>query len=272
MAGLDGASLLSSDDAGGVLLRTRADVFHLARSARAWTREAGPSGAQAPAAGYRPRVMATTPGNFVYSTGGEWREATRLPDGVVPQVIVAAGPPGTLFASSGGILSAVLKNSGIWRSDDNGRTWQLAHRPNIGNAGNCCGLVVDPHDRNTIYLTLRNVGIGGGGSVVRRTTDAGVTWTELKLPGLALAFELVPTAPTTIIGQLYGGGLVRSTDGGNRWRVAGGLPEGTEVTSVAFDRRRPTTLFAGTTNRGVYRSTDAGVTWRPTERGGESRE
>jgi photosystem II stability/assembly factor-like uncharacterized protein len=131
-------------------------------------------------------------------------------------------------------------------------------------------LEADPNDRDTGYAIVSGVGIGGGGNIVRRTTDAGLTWSELPLP-LSLSLTVLPTVPTTLLAQTFnfeGDGryvLVSSTDRGDHWvRAGAGLPSNIPITNIAIDPRRPSRLFAGTNGRGVFRSVDAGATWRPT--------
>jgi hypothetical protein len=76
---------------------------------------------------------------------------------------------------------------------------------------------------------------------------------------------VIPTRPTTLLGQDHARGVVRSENRGTTWTAShAGLPEGVDVTNFAFDRRRPATIFAATGSRGIYRSDDGGVSWTPT--------
>jgi photosystem II stability/assembly factor-like uncharacterized protein len=205
-------------------------------------------------------------------TAGErdWQPA-RLPGGKVPSAIAAAGgDPDVLYASTGGLIG-VLGDNGIWRSTDAGNSWQLMDRPGNSTIARCCALLPDPRDARTVYAVLQGVGIGGDGDLIRRTIDAGETWTELAHPGLALSTIVVPTNPTTLLVQVMditGAGryaLFSSTTRGDRWqRVGAGFPTSVRITNVAIDPRQPQHLFAATEGRGVYRSLDAGATWEAT--------
>jgi photosystem II stability/assembly factor-like uncharacterized protein len=212
------------------------------------------------------------PDGFVLSVdaNSRWRSA-RLPGNLSPVgIAVAAGSPRIIYAATGGPLGGLFGTNGIWRTQDDGRTWQFLDQPDSHTVGQCCQLVADPNDRNTVFATVAGVGIGGGGNIVRRTTDAGLTWSELPLP-LSLSLTVLPTVPTTLLAQTFnfeGDGryvLVSSTDRGDHWvRAGAGLPSNIPITNIAIDPRRPSRLFAGTNGRGVFRSVDAGATWRPT--------
>lgn len=224
----------------------------------------------------RTPIFATAADGFFFSEdgGSHWRSA-HWPGGQSPSgIAIAAGEPRIIYASTGGILGGLLGPNGIWRTLDEGDTWQLVDEPPSHGIGRCCELVADPNDRDTVYAIVAGVGIGGEGDDVRRTTDSGRTWTELPLPGLALSLTVADTVPTTLLAQVYDvmhAGrfvLLRSTDRGDQWtRTGDGLPANVQVTNIVADRREPKRLFAGTNGRGVFLSLDAGASWRPTGSG-----
>ena len=184
---------------------------------------------------------------------------------MTPSAVVSVGnDPRHLVAAIGGVQALVAgSRSSLWRSLDGGGTWALALSPPGGPVVHCCALLRDPNEANTIYAVLSGMVIGGGGAEVLRSVDAGVTWAAAGM--FEGAVTVVPTRPTTIFGQPYQRGLVRSADGGATWTPSHtGLPTDAPVIHVAFDRRRPTTIFAATRNRGIYRSVDAGLSWTPT--------
>jgi photosystem II stability/assembly factor-like uncharacterized protein len=233
------ARSLASDGAGGVRLRAGSRTFRLRAGATAWAEGAVPDGA---------------PGTLRSS-----------PSGVTPSAVVTVGnDPRHLVAAIGGVQALVGGGrSSLWRSLDGGGTWALALAPPVGPVVHCCVLLRDPNEANTIYAVLSGMVVGGGGAEVLRSVDAGVTWAAAGMFEGAVA--VVPTRPTTMLGQHYQRGLVRSADGGATWTPSNtGLPPNATVTHFAFDRRRPTTIFAATGSRGIYRSEDAGVSWTPT--------
>ena len=270
---------LASDGASGVVARTASGTYRLRRGETTWAPFASPAGsnpAQAwVAAADRSPLFASMADGFVFSDdgGSRWLSA-RLPGDQIPTgIAIATGEPLIVYASTGGILGGLLGRNGIWRTLDKGETWQLMDDPPTHTVGHCCGLMADPNDRDTVYAIVSGVGIGGGGDLIRRTTDGGLTWAELPTPGLVLSFAVSPTVPTTLLAQVYdftNAGrfvLMTSIDRGDHWTRAGaGLPLNVEITNIVADTRQPARLFAGTDGRGVFRSLDAGATWRPTGR------
>jgi photosystem II stability/assembly factor-like uncharacterized protein len=237
-----GARYIASDGTGGVRLQAGSRTFRLRAGATAWAEDAAPD-------------------------GPTWHIGS-LPSGVTPSAVVAVGnDPRHLVAAIGGLQALVGgSRSSLWRSLDGGGTWALALEPPVGPVAHCCALLRDPNETNTIYAVLSGMAVGGGGAEVLRSVDAGVTWASARMFEGAVA--VVPTRPTTILGQDYQLGLVRSADGGATWTPSTlGLPPGVAVTHLAFDRRRPATIFAATESRGIYRSEDAGVSWTPTGHG-----
>jgi photosystem II stability/assembly factor-like uncharacterized protein len=259
-----------SDGAAGVIARTASGLFGLRRGATEWI----PLIAQPfpGAAGFwiaplnSSVVYSTTPDGLFLSTngGGRWT-ATSLPAGQVPwQIAIASNNPLVAYAGIGGLV----QEGRIWRTVDGGSSWEP-----IGQCGPGwfrCRAVTDPNDPDTLYAVVEGVGIGGG-DLIRRTSDGGITWTELDLPSLSTAFIVVPTVPTTLLAQVFDltdAGrfvLVRSTDRGEHWtRSNTGFSRNVEVAGIVFDPMNPTNLFAGTHGRGVFRSVNDGVSWEPT--------
>lgn len=231
------ARSLASDGVGGVLLRAGTRTFRLKAGASTW-------------------VDGTADG------GTTWRGA--LPSGVVPSAVIQVGnDPRHLVAAIGGLPALIGgARSSVWRSVDGGETWVLALAPDRGSMAHCCALLREPNEADTLYAVLTGMVIGGGGAEVFRSADAGVTWTAAGW--LESGVAVVPTRPTTLLGQDYQRGLVRSVDGGATWTASNaGLPGKVDVTNYAFDRRHPTTIFAATRGRGIYRSEDAGLSWTP---------
>ena len=84
--------------------------------------------------------------------------------------------------------------------------------------------------------------------------------------------------PTTLYLSVHGGGLARSTNGGETWSfLNSGLPTWpgptAGITSVAIDPRQPSTLYAATRGlwpprgHGVFKSINGGETWVPLNNG-----
>lgn len=193
--------------------------------------------------------------------GGSWKPILSLPAGAL-----AAGPKGTktLYAGSYG--------DGVWRSADDGKTWQNASTglpagTNFGTTWDYIeALAADPQDNGVVYA----VTFGHG---VYKTSDGGTGWVAINsgisnLIGVNGNISIVtvdPVAPQTLyLGYIsnagIGSGLVyRSTDGGTSWSqtaYAGG-----PVEDLAIDPSHHTTLYVAGGSQGLYVSTDSGAAW-----------
>ncbi|NUM79713.1 hypothetical protein HUU42_02825 [bacterium] len=177
--------------------------------------------------------------------------------------------------------------STIYRSTDNGETWQptgmsnnrtihaLAAKPGFVFAGASYGSTgvfrTSNGGLNWTPVGLFNSGvlslmIAPNGDVyagtetegIHRSTDNGASWQQVHPAGTICSFTHHPN------GDLFAGthgDILRSTDGGDSWFTAANLPA-IEVPSMLVDHSG--NIFAGTIWGGVFISTDAGVTWNRT--------
>ncbi len=259
---------LAADGAGGVLLRAGSGTFRLKAGATAWSEDVTAADQEVlqpatPPAGLR-FVASTTQLRYTRDGGTTWQTGA-LPGGVPPSGLAPSGSdPRHLVAAIGGLHALVRgERASFWRSLDSGATWTRTFAADAHVPTHCCALLPDPNDPDTLYAVLTGMVIGGGGAEVLRSADGGATWADAGF--LDGAVTVVPTRPTTLLGQAYGRGVVRSTDGGATWiPSASDVPDGVNVSRFAFDRRRPATIFAATDSRGVYRSADGGLSWTPT--------
>ncbi len=96
------------------------------------------------------------------------------------------------------------------------------------------------------------------------STDQGRTWQRRGWRDYNRVFFCEQAADGTIWCGC-GNGVLRSTDGGYRWRTTTGW-EVTEVLKVKAADSRPSLVFASTPY-GIFRSTDAGESWAKTVNG-----
>lgn len=190
--------------------------------------------------------------------------------GFTPWVVTLPAHPGVLIAGT--------RPHGLWRSTDDGATWQrvLTDAKFSENVGpNPRSFAAAPSDPRIIYAGFENRG-------AYRSDDAGVTWRHIAsdLPrgrcrnGVSAAVDARNSA---VVYLGTDGGLFRSVDGGAHWsRLNRGLtgdPRGDDanfsqtISGISIDPRRPDTLLVSlyATEQGqpagVWRSDDAGATW-----------
>jgi len=207
-------------------------------------------------------------------------------------IAVAPSDPNIVYVASGeGLHRPDLSvGNGIYRSTDEGKTWK-----HLGlEAGQQIpALVVDPRDPNRLFAAV--LGNPYGPSAERgifRSLDGGVSWQKVlykdeNTGGSDLALD--PSHPEVVYAALWearegpwednnlfqgnGGGLFKSTDGGDTWKhLTNGLPGNLTQINLALAPSRPSRIYAsvGTTEKGdyesgaglgIYRSDDAGETW-----------
>ncbi|HET9315024.1 MAG TPA: hypothetical protein VFQ51_05515 [Vicinamibacteria bacterium] len=128
--------------------------------------------------------------------------------------------------------------------------------------GDVRSLAADPRDPSRIYL-------GTADGVLYRSDDGGRRWRRMA-PGFPTRGQSLDDIVVDSDGGLYvgywtvetndGGGVARSTDGGQTFTVLKGI-EGQAVRALAQAPSAANVLVAGTLT-GVFRTGDSGRTWR----------
>lgn len=164
-----------------------------------------------------------------------------------------------------------------------GAVWQELGPKNYGGSTlrgvgippqNGCAVCVAyaPSQPATLY-----VGAMDGG--VWKSADSGAHWTPLSdtWPHMGVsALAVDPKDPNTVYAGAgnflylfynYGGGVMKSTDGGSTWHSYGTAQFGNDVVdSIVVDPKNSNIVTAGvtgadSTQTGIFRSTDSGQTW-----------
>jgi photosystem II stability/assembly factor-like uncharacterized protein len=197
-------------------------------------------------------------------------------------------------ATEPGVLYAGVAPAALFRSEDNGETWNevstlTAHptRPHWHpGAGGLClhSIVIDHSNARRMFVGISAVG-------VFRTEDGGATWETAnrgtraeflpdKLPefGQCVHKLLMTNGDAPLLYQQNHCGVYRSADGGRAWReITKGLPSDFGF-PLALHPHQPQTLYVlplqGAEFRSpperklrVFRSRDAGETWTALGRG-----
>ena len=160
-------------------------------------------------------------------------------------------------------LLFAAKSSGIYRSPDGGKHWELAfHLENMQEPLPALSICLSPdfeHDHNAF------VGVPGG---VLRSFDRGVTWKVEQLASPPPVTGTLVISPNFIEdGILLAGtnedGIFRSLDRGLHWSTCNFNLLDLNVLSLAIspDFAHDEMLFAGTVS-GLFRSKNGGRAWR----------
>ncbi len=205
--------------------------------------------------------------------GRTWHPTTTgMPDNAVPTHILldesnSPGPPGARR------LYVAAFNHGVYRSDNDGRSWRL------------CNNGIDPTNLyawrlalaadGTLYLCVARGGRDDGPYVdgaVYRSGDRGESWQRLQMPpGTNAPNDLAVDPrdpkrlylacwPRTVEGMPAGGGLWGSRDGGRTWKLL--LDEKLHCYAVTVHPTKPDRLYVCGFNSSIFRSDDRGASWR----------
>jgi photosystem II stability/assembly factor-like uncharacterized protein len=194
----------------------------------------------------------------VYKTenyGQSWQNiSTSFPNKVSNFILVNPTNPNKMYSASEG--------DGVYYTVNGGLTWNY-NTNGAGNNGAARCLIFEPGNTDVIYAGFLSLG-------VCKTTDGAGSW-ELANKGIANLLtndiETNPNNPLQILVSFEAensGGCYLSSDGGDTWQLAEGLP-GTRFSQVAFGADED--LYAWSNGpssiaqEGLYKSSDGGSTW-----------
>ena len=155
----------------------------------------------------------------------------------------------------------------IWRTDDDGRSWQNIQTPGENDVRS---LMADPNDP-----TFRTWFAGDSpqdccGGALFKTTDGGRSWQQAQgLPDNRVwQVAVVPGDPSLVYAATQDNGLYRSTNGGADFEPRSGQGAASlpldRLYGVLLDPADPDTLYVPVwrdEGGGLFRSTDGGATW-----------
>jgi photosystem II stability/assembly factor-like uncharacterized protein len=237
-------------------------------------------------------VSMSTDGGVSWAASNEGIVTRAGPSGdAIPVLCLSIDPrdPETVWCGT-------QNSRGIYKSLDGGRTW-TEKDAGVAEKGGISfrGFTVDPRNSDIVYAaaeissfawtpdgttrTGREFDLTRG--VVYKTTDGGERWNAIwRGDNLARYIWISPVDSDTLYvstgifdreaANTAGLGILKSTDGGETWRVLGarnGL-KNLFVGSLFMHPQDPTMLIAATGNvayrdgSGIYLTTDGGETWR----------
>jgi photosystem II stability/assembly factor-like uncharacterized protein len=160
--------------------------------------------------------------------------------------------------------------SGVYRSEDAGRTWTQL---DFGQANPL--LQTDTRGASPFPIFYFDDDFASNPRL-RKSLDRGVTWTTTR-SAPPFHIESLQTDPTNPV-VAYAGtskGIYKSTDGGETWIDENvGLPlrfgYALNIEHLTLDRRVPGTIYAAADTSHVFKSVDAGATWTSSSLGLEA--
>ncbi len=183
-------------------------------------------------------------------------------------------------------IYAAVASGNIWKSVNNGTTWQPIFDKYGAYAIGC--IVIDPNNQNVIWAGTgennhqRALGWGDG---VYRSDDAGASWKNMGLKesrqigGIAIDPRNSDVIYVAAEGSVWGPGgergLYKSVNGGKSWEKILNISEHTGINNVVLDPRNPDVIYATSEQRrrhvgmkisggpesAVYKSTNGGMTF-----------
>jgi photosystem II stability/assembly factor-like uncharacterized protein len=227
------------------------------------------------------RVAAATgvpgrPNEFYFGSvnGGVWKsiDGGRVwtpvfdsqPVASIGAITVAPSQPDTIYVGSG---ESTLRDSagfgnGVYKSTDAGRSWTHLGLDETHHIGK---IAVDPHNPNNVFVAaIGKLYAANNERGIFRTRDGGRTWQKVlgdENVG-AVEVQIDPSNSNVVYAGLWntrrppwftyaptngpGGGIFKSTDGGDTWaRLTNGLPkEAIGRTGIAIAPSNPNRVYA----------------------------
>ena len=238
-----------------------------------------------------------------------------IPIGSIGAIAVAPSNPNIIYVGTGepDIRSQHSYGIGMFKSTDAGKTWSHIGLEGTRQIGR---VVIDPTNPNRVYVAaLGHVYAPNPDRGLYRSTDGGASWKKVLFKANdsnnigAIDVAIDPKNPRVLYASLWatrrppwsvyapsnmpGGGLYKSSDGGDSWKqLTGGLPTDEFVgkIGIAIAPNNPNRLWAvvddigagvapsrvggraaaggaaapapASTGGGVYISDDAGASWK----------
>jgi photosystem II stability/assembly factor-like uncharacterized protein len=225
--------------------------------------------------------LSTGDGIYKSTDGGRtWRHLGLREGRQIPQIVVDPHDPNRLLVAVLGSPYGPGPERGIFRSTDGGESFQKVLYRDEDTGG--VDVAFDPADARTVYAVLwesrqapwENGVFNGPGSGVYKSTDGGTTWRPITsgLPSFAadgrgrIGITVAPSDPRRLFATVEAkrnGGLYRSDDGGESWRLVNAdhrvTDRASDFAEVKVHPLDPDIVF--TASIVAWKSTDGGRTF-----------
>jgi photosystem II stability/assembly factor-like uncharacterized protein len=197
---------------------------------------------------------------------------------IISWILVDPHNPDVVYVAALGHLFASNPERGVFKTTDGGKTWKKVLYVDDGTGA--INMAMDPSNPNVLYASMWQMSrkhwtfsSGGPGGGIYKSTDGGASWTNIShRPGLPTGIfgksgiAVAPSEPNVVYALIQAdykgqaGGLFRSDDGGQSWKL---INNSMDITQRAFyymtvfvDPKDPNTIYLP--NVGVYVSHNAG--------------
>jgi photosystem II stability/assembly factor-like uncharacterized protein len=212
--------------------------------------------------------------------GKTWSHIGLDKTGIVSWIIVDPSDANVVYVAVMGRGWVSNPDRGVFKSTDGGQTWRKILY--LDDKTGAISLAMDPSNPQVLYATMWQayrrhwmLSSGGSGSGLYKTTDGGAKWTNIShhpgLPTSIWGINMVAVAPSdpnvvyTLMQVKYRGeigGLFRSADAGQTWKLVNNSPAITQramyYMRVYVDPKDPNTVYIPNTS--IQVSHDGGKT------------
>ncbi|MEO0438855.1 MAG: glycosyl hydrolase, partial [Pseudomonadota bacterium] len=220
------------------------------------------------------------------NAGMSWENISdgQIPVGTIGAVTVAPSDSNIIYVGTGeapirGVTTS--QGEGLWKSTDAGRSFTFM---GLAAAGQIAKIEVHPKNPDIAWVAVQGqIWSPNKERGVYRTIDGGETWEQVLKANAdtgATDLSLDPTNPRILYASMWhhgrkpwfiksggeGGGIYKSTDGGDSWnKLSGGLPELVGKIGIDVSDSQPSRIYALIEAEyglgGLWRSDDFGESW-----------
>ncbi len=219
-------------------------------------------------------------GDGVYKStdaGKTWKSIGLKNSQSISRVRIHPTNPDIVYVSVLGHAFGPNEERGVYKTIDGGKTWQKVLYK--GDKAGAEDLVIDPQNPEIVYASIWEVyrtpykmWADVGTSALYKSVNGGATWTEIsKNPGMpksaigkiGVAVSPVDSNRVWAIVESNDGGLYRSDDGGNNWKLVNNERKLRQrafyYSRIVADPKNKDGIYGLNVN--FYKSNDGGVTF-----------